>query len=73
MQLFDLGVICRIFDMVSGRIIKSMFYSITGTGPAISYLLPQTYEHFATNSKGFYPLQIPQLNDLFIAYLMQAP
>lgn len=60
-------------DLVSGHSIKSMFNSIIGQGGALTWNSPERWAHFADNTKSQYPGQILQLNNIFIAYLIQQP
>lgn len=61
------------FDLVQQVSPKSMFYSITGSGGNLQWYSPETYLHFADNVKIQYPAQLTNLNNLFIAYLIQNP
>jgi hypothetical protein len=60
-------------DLVQQVIPKSMFYSITGSGGNLQWYSPETYLHFADNVKIQFPAQLTNLNNLFIAYLIQNP
>jgi hypothetical protein len=61
------------FDQVSSVTVKAQFYSITGSGGNLQWYSPETYLNFADNLKSQFPLQLTNLNNLFIAYLIQAP
>jgi hypothetical protein len=50
-----------------------MFYAITGSGGNLVWYSPETFRHFNENVKAQYPGQLSQLNNLFIAYLIQQP
>jgi len=60
-------------DVVSSVSTKAMFYAITGSGGNLVWYSPETFRHFNENVKAQYPGQLSQLNNLFIAYLIQQP
>jgi hypothetical protein len=60
-------------DLVQQVTNKAMFYAITGSGGTLQWYSPETYLHFADNVKSQYPAQLSNLNNLFIAYLIQNP
>ncbi len=62
-------------DLVNSISTKGMFYAIAGSGGNVNnvWASPETFLHFADNIKSQYPGQLINLNDLFIAYLIQLP
>ena len=71
-QPFNLPIRWR-DDLVQNVTSKAMFYSITGSGGNLQWFSPETYLHFADNVKSQYPAQLTNLNNSFIAYLIQNP